>query len=128
MCEEFGKQSKAVAFDDPGGFEAGFVIGKAFFGSEAGHADIDAWELGFAGGVEVFDFAMARGSRVEEDDVNVVVMAGFGGGAGAKLAESAAFDSGFCWRRNGHLCGERMLARLERAWKVICGRLLTIDD
>ena len=102
--EEFGKEAQAVAFDDPGGFEAGFMVGETFFGSEAGHANINAREFGFAGGVEVFDFAMARGSRVEEDDVNVVVMVGFGGGAGAKLAESAALEAGFVLRDGEHWC------------------------
>src|SRR3954466_9429622 len=32
--EEFGKETEAVAFDDPGGFDAGLVIGESFVGSE----------------------------------------------------------------------------------------------
>ena len=59
--EKFGEEADAVAFDDPGGFDAGFVIGETLFGCEAGHADVDAGKLGVALGIEAFDFAMARG-------------------------------------------------------------------
>jgi hypothetical protein len=91
--EEFGEKAEAVAFNDPGGFEAGFVVGETFFGREAGHADVNAGELRFARGVEVFDFAMARGGGVEEDDVDVVMMGGFG--FGAELAKGSACESAF---------------------------------
>jgi hypothetical protein len=126
--EKFGKKAESVAFDDPGGFESGFVIGEAFFGSEAGHADVNAGKFGFARGVQAFDFAMARGGGVEKDDVNIVMMSGVG--IGAQLAEGAALQAGFGLDGGGHCCGASiLLARLEGCWEVDCGPLkLTIDD
>ena len=40
---QFGQQAQPVSFDDGGGFQAGFVVGESFVGSEAGHANIKAW-------------------------------------------------------------------------------------
>jgi hypothetical protein len=98
--EEFGQQTQAIPFDHPRGFESGFVIGKTLFGSEAGHAHVNAREFGFASGVQAFDFAMARCGGVEKYDVNIVMMGGLGGGA--DLAKGAALKARFGLCGGGH--------------------------
>ena len=74
--KQFGQQADAVALDDGGALEAGLVVGEAFLGPQAGHADIDGGLLRVAVGIEGANFPEPRGGGREKHDVNMVVMFG----------------------------------------------------
>ena len=79
MFEEFGEKAEAVAFDDVGGFDPGFVIGEAFLRRESAHPDIDALRIRFAFWIYEARFAKPAHFLGEEHHINVVVIVRAGG-------------------------------------------------
>ena len=73
---KLGHEAKAEEFDDARGFQTAFVILKSLFGRKAGHTDVDARLGRIAIGIGGADFREAGCLGREENNVNVVMVAG----------------------------------------------------
>ena len=89
VCKEFRQQPDAVAFDHIRGFDTCLMIGETLHRCQASHADVDARLRGIALRIFRAHFAELAHGRIEQHDVNVVMLARLP--SGAKLSERATF-------------------------------------
>src|SRR5689334_20564933 len=74
MLVQFRNQSEAIPFDYPSRFDSRLVVGEAFFQGEARHPHIDTRLPGIASGVFREDLADSSDQRVEQHNINLVMV------------------------------------------------------